>query len=312
MKTGGSRIVLLVAVVVCVGVMQAQTTSSTLSGTVKSESGQAVSSAKVSVKSVATGQTQTAETNSAGQYSVTDLPAGEYEVAVSAPGYSTETQKVTLAAGATQALDVRMTSPLSLSSLGFPKAETKGNAREQALLNKRSHMLQMHQKLGLITAIPMTATLIASTQAGGRHSSSTGRNVHMALGSATAGMYFTTAYFAIFAPKVPGMKKHGPTRFHEAMAFIHGPGMVLTPILGGMAASQLNQGQRVHGIASAHGAVAVVTAAAFGLALISETKPSWLGLGHKVTSFLSPHHTSVEQAEVPPAENDSFATVPEP
>ena len=45
--------------------------------------------------------------------------------------------------------------------------------------------------------------------------------------------------------------------------------MVLTPMLGVMAFSQKSQGQRMHGIASAHGAVAVVTAAAYGAAILS-------------------------------------------
>ena len=44
---------------------------------------------------------------------------------------------------------------LSLQGLGFPSNETQGSAAKQALLNKRSRMLQIHQKLGLLTAIPM-------------------------------------------------------------------------------------------------------------------------------------------------------------
>jgi hypothetical protein len=53
------------------------------------------------------------------------------------------------------------------------------------------------------------------------------------------------------------------------MAFVHGPGMILLPILGEMAFVQKNQGERVHGIASAHGAVGVATAAAYGAAILS-------------------------------------------
>jgi hypothetical protein len=53
------------------------------------------------------------------------------------------------------------------------------------------------------------------------------------------------------------------------MAWIHGPGMILTPILGAMAFSQKNNGEKVHGIAQAHGAVAIVTAGTFGAALLS-------------------------------------------
>ena len=56
---------------------------------------------------------------------------------------------------------------------------------------------------------------------------------------------------------------------HKALAWIHGPGMVLTPILGAIAFDQKSKGERVHGIASAHGAVAIVTAAAYGAAILS-------------------------------------------
>jgi hypothetical protein len=45
--------------------------------------------------------------------------------------------------------------------------------------------------------------------------------------------------------------------------------MILTPVLGAMAFQQKSSGERVHGIASAHGAVGIVTAAAYGLAIVS-------------------------------------------
>jgi hypothetical protein len=43
--------------------------------------------------------------------------------------------------------------------------------------------------------------------------------------------------------------------------------MILTPILGAMARSQLDHGEKVHGIASAHGAVAAVTVGAYAAAI---------------------------------------------
>jgi hypothetical protein len=157
----------------------------------------------------------------------------------------------------------------SLGDLGFSPEQTQGNLQEQARLDKRSHMLKIHQRLGLITAIPLAATVLTSGFAGGRDTSSTGREVHAALGSVTAGLYFTTAYYSIFAPRIPGTTSRGQTRLHKALAWIHGPGMILTPILGVMAYEQKSRGERVHGIASAHGAVAGVTAIAYGLAILS-------------------------------------------
>jgi hypothetical protein len=153
--------------------------------------------------------------------------------------------------------------------LGFTPEQIKGNAQEQARLDKRSHMLKTHQRLGLITTAPLLATLITSNRAGGRHGTVSGRELHAALGGVAAGLYFTTASFAIFAPKVPGTTVHGPIRLHKALAWIHGPGMVLTPVLGALAYQQRNRGEKVHGIASMHSAVAAVTGAAYGLAILS-------------------------------------------
>jgi len=157
----------------------------------------------------------------------------------------------------------------SLSDLGFPSAETQGNLREQELLDKRSYMLKVHQRMGLITAVPLAATVILGANAGGKQTSSASRDAHAALGSATAGLYFTTAYFALRAPKPPGTPTRGPIRVHKALAWIHGPGMVLTPILGAMAFDQKSKGEKVHGIASAHGPVAIVTAGAYGAAIVA-------------------------------------------
>ena len=157
----------------------------------------------------------------------------------------------------------------TLGDLGFSPDQTAGNAKDQARLDKRSHMLRVHQRLGLITTAPLLATVISGSFAGGKSTSSTSRDLHAALGSATAGLYFTTAYYSVFAPKVPGTTSRGPIRLHKTLAWIHGPGMILTPILGAMAFDQKSRGERVHGIASAHGAVGYVTAVAYGLAIAS-------------------------------------------
>jgi Carboxypeptidase regulatory-like domain len=280
--------------------VSAQISRAAVSGTITSPAGQAVPEAKVSLKNLATGQSSSTQSGSSGNYSFSDLPPGEYEISISAAGFSAQTDRVTLASGAKQILNLKLTSALSLSSLGFSTAQTQGNAKEQALLNKRSHMLQIHQKLGLITAFPLTATVITGFLAGGRNSDPAHRDLHIGLGSATAGLYAATAYYAIFAPKVAGVHAHGPIRFHKAMAWIHGPGMILTPLAGAMAESQLNQGERLHGIAKYHGDIAVVTAVAYGLALISETKPDWIpGLGHHVAALFPFHHHGAESAAGP-------------
>ena len=157
----------------------------------------------------------------------------------------------------------------SLTDLGFPPETIQSNAKEQALLDKRTHMLKIHQRMGLIATIPMMAAIFSSAGAAGKGKDTTGRDLHLALGAVAGDLYFITAYYAIRAPKPPGIETRGPIRFHKAMAWIHGPGMILTPILGAMAYDQKNNGEKVHGIASAHTPVAIVTAGAFGAALLS-------------------------------------------
>lgn len=248
---------------------RAQAAAGTISGTVTGPAGKAVPNARISIKNVATGQSAEVQSDAAGAYKAPNLAPGKYELSISAEGFSSTTKSVTLAADAVQTVDVALSSGLSMQSLGFPESQTQGNAQEQARLDKRSRMLKTHQKLGLITAAPMLASVISGSFAGGRTTSSTNRDLHVGLGSLTAGLYFTSAYFAIAAPKIKGTKTRGPIRLHKALAWIHGPGMVLTPILGAMAYSQKSKGEKVHGLASAHGPVAITTAAAYGLALLS-------------------------------------------
>jgi hypothetical protein len=256
--------------------VRAQETGAVLAGTITGPSGSAVPNARVSVKNAASGQSTETRSSASGTYSLSNLAAGDYEVSAEAEGFGTKVAKVTLAAGASQTLDLALATastnvapPPSLGDLGFPPEQTQGSAQDQARLDRRTHMLKMHQRFGLITLAPLVATIVASSYAAGRHGTATGRDVHGALGAVTAGMYFTTAYFAIRAPRIPGTTTRGPIRLHKALAWIHGPGMILTPILGAMAFSQENRGEKVHGIAKAHGAVATVTYAAFGLAVVS-------------------------------------------
>lgn len=175
----------------------------------------------------------------------------------------------------------------SLSDLGFTPEQTQANAKLQARLNKRTHMLKVHQTLGLITLAPLVATVAVSGGAKEKHvrdasgnltstvipPSDASLDLHAALGSTTALLYGLTAYYAIAAPKIHGVKPRGAIRLHRDLVWVHLPGMVLTPILGSMALNQEEKGEKVHGIASAHAAVAVVTLGAYAAAAVSVSWP---------------------------------------
>ena len=266
-----------------------------LRGRVIDASGNGVTNVTVTATGVDNGQMQNATTGTDGSYRFDGLPAGNYRLKFEAAGFKMlEIPSTTVNGTETTVLDEKLeadepvtakptptqqdnlpnapsssTRAPSLSDLGLSPEQTQGNPREQALLDKRTHMLKIHQRMGLITTIPLIATVATSLNAGGKNTSTASRDLHTALGGLTGDLYFITAYYAIRAPRVPGTETRGPIRFHKVMAWIHGPGMIATPILGIMAFDQKNKGEKVHGIAQAHGPVAIVTAGAFGAALMS-------------------------------------------
>lgn len=181
----------------------------------------------------------------------------------------------------------------SLGDLGFTPQQTQANAQLQKRLNERTHDLKVHQTLGIITLAPMAAAVLSSGGAKEKRNrsdptaprtgpSSSGVDLHAALGSVTVAMYAATAYYAIRAPKIAGVKPRGAIRLHRDLVWIHAPGMVLTPILGAMALNQENQGQKVHGIASAHSVVAWTTITAYAASMVAVSWPiHWKVWEHK-------------------------------
>jgi hypothetical protein len=271
-------------------ILQAQSAENGLvKGRITNPSGSPIANAKVSVTNVESNQARTATTDADGSYQIENLAPGNYRLHVDAAGFQSleiastavtaattvlnETMQVAPPAGQTAPPENLPNAPSStepsLSDLGITPQQTRGNPQEQALLDKRTHMLKVHQRLGLITAGPMIATVVSALGAGGKQESRSSRDLHAALGGVASGLYFWTAYYAIRAPKIKGTETRGPIKFHKAMAWIHGPGMIATPILGIMAFDQKSKGEKVHGIAQAHGPVAIVTAGAFGAALLS-------------------------------------------
>jgi hypothetical protein len=171
--------------------------------------------------------------------------------------------------------------PPSLGDLGLSPSQTKPDPDLQARLDRHTRMLRIHQRLGLITLAPLAGACISSAFAPpdlkkGKDNA-TGRDIHVGLGAASVTMYAFTASYAIRAPRVSDEPARGGIKLHKYLIWVHGPGMILTPILGAMAYDQANNGEKVHGIASAHAAVAWTTVAAYGAAIVAVSWPIHIG-----------------------------------
>ena len=266
--TFGARAGAVLLLTILATPLQAQVATAVLSGTVTDPAGKAVPGARVSAKDTTTGSMTETVTDSAGRYDALSLPPGDYEVSVAAPGLSTTITKLAITTSGRQTVNLNLRGLISLEDIGF--AQAQGSAADQARLDKRSHMLKLHQRYGLIATIPLVATVLSGSGAKGTSTSSGSRNLHAALGLTSAGLYSISAYYAIAAPRIPGTKASGNTKWHKALAWVHGAGMILTPALGALAYEQEKRGEKVHGIASAHGGVAVATVVSYGVAMLTE------------------------------------------
>jgi hypothetical protein len=88
--------------------LHAQVAGATLSGTITDAQGGAVVDAKVSAKNGATGVVSETTTNASGAYNIVNLIPADYEVSISAQGFSTALSKVTLTVGARQELSLSL------------------------------------------------------------------------------------------------------------------------------------------------------------------------------------------------------------
>jgi hypothetical protein len=161
---------------------------------------------------------------------------------------------------------------LSLQDLGFSSNDTQSDPEFQKELETRSDMLHVHQVLGLVTAVPMVTTYVLGlTTAGNVSSGSTNTSLHATLGLTTTVLYLTTASFAIFAPKPEGFKPSGATQFHETLAWIHAPLMIITPLLGDMADDRVQNHQPLGALGTIHGIAATTLVVSYLASILVET-----------------------------------------
>ena len=86
MRSSLARCVLALAMLVVSTTLLAQDTGS-ITGTVRDHTGGIVRGAQVTVSAPLAGLTRTTSTNTAGEYLVAGLPAGQYDLTISVPGF---------------------------------------------------------------------------------------------------------------------------------------------------------------------------------------------------------------------------------
>lgn len=123
--------------------VSAQTVGAAIQGTVVDSQGSAIVNAKVEVRNVATGFTQTILTNDTGRFRVPLLPPGDYEVRVVAQGFQPLLRRgITLAVGQDVVIDFKPTigqleSTITIDSTGAESAINTTSASLSGLVTKQ-------------------------------------------------------------------------------------------------------------------------------------------------------------------------------
>ena len=150
----------------------------------------------------------------------------------------------------------------TIEDLGFEKDNTREQEELQKQLQERRVYLREHQFWGLLSLGGLGATILTGE-------ADKIPNAHFALGMATAATYGFSAYFALKAPVPNSFVSRGMSLWHRRLAWVHGVGMILTPILGYLYAEKLEKSQPPNGLTKNHTEIAGVTAAALLASVIS-------------------------------------------
>jgi Carboxypeptidase regulatory-like domain/TonB dependent receptor len=106
----------LVLCIATFSLLQGQITSAELRGSIQDSAEGAIPNVEVNVKNLATGALRTTTSNSAGIYSLPDLPPATYEMTVSATGFASQRRtNIQLSVGSEVVLDIAL-SPSSVNS----------------------------------------------------------------------------------------------------------------------------------------------------------------------------------------------------
>ena len=149
----------------------------------------------------------------------------------------------------------------ALKGLGFSESDLKPSADLQKTLDDRRYYLKQHQVWGLIAA----GTMVAAFVSGGEESLPPEHPYFAGLAVAS---YAASAVTSWLAPDVPSAKISGGSAWHRRLVYIHLPGMILTPILGYMAAKKFEKSEGLDTPEKYHRDVAGITAGTLVLSAI--------------------------------------------
>lgn len=178
--------------------MAAAADSGTVRGVVHDVQHRPIQGAQVTLRALATGRTQTAQSNADGEFQFDAVPLGDYEVAASAPAFVSSQQQITVAAGKAPVLHLQLeiagipqtvevsgavsklnTQSSTVQTLVSPKeiAETPGSDQTNSLamitdygpgaymVHDMLHMRGGHQVNWFFDGIPVINTNIAANVA---------------------------------------------------------------------------------------------------------------------------------------------------
>ena len=131
-KVGVSIFIVTLFLVLSGAAFAQGTASSALSGTVLDKNGAIIKGGTVTVTNKATGQTRTATTSDSGEYRIDLLPAGRYDIKVSATGFGDVTsENVELLVGRTNTLDFSLNPGVQTANVTVTAGETELVSREK-------------------------------------------------------------------------------------------------------------------------------------------------------------------------------------
>lgn len=161
------------------------------------------------------------------------------------------------------------TNPIQLQDIGIhfdPK--TLSDKEANFLYNERASKLELHPKMGKITAGLMLASFLTAQMArakrGNINNAGNGAlKIHKNLSYFTAISYYTTAYLSLSAPKPIDFEDDSQRIWHKRLAYIHFPIMILAPIIGTIAYNQIQKNGKVSGIGKLQRPMMYIGSAAF-------------------------------------------------